>query len=122
MARAYSLGLRERVVAAIGDGQSCRQVAGLFRVSIASVVKWAQRARATGSPAPRPMGGRPGVSKLDGARTWLLGRLAEKPDLTLHALLDERGIFDLCASAAILAHDREWCAMDRAKRLVRGHR
>jgi transposase len=95
MARAYSLGLREQVVAAIGDGQSCRQVAGLFRVSIASVVKWAQRARATGSPAPRPMGGRPGVSKQDGARTWSLGRLAEKPDLTLHALLDERGIFDL---------------------------
>ena len=58
MARAYSLDLRERVVAAVGDGQSSRQVARLFRVSVASVVKWAQRSRATGSPAARPMGGR----------------------------------------------------------------
>ena len=99
MARAYSLDLRERVVAAVGDGQSSRQVARLFRVSVASVVKWAQRSRATGSPAARPMGGRPGVSKLDGERTWLLARLAEKPDLTLHGLLAElrgRGVTVSC--------------------------
>jgi putative transposase len=45
------------------------------------------------------MGGRPGVSKLAGERTWLLARLAEKPDLTLHALLGElheRGIKVSC--------------------------
>ena len=89
MARAYSLDLRERVVAAVEDGQSSRQVARLFRVSVASVVKWAQRSRTTGSAAARPMGGRPGVSKLDVERTWLLARLTEKPDLTLHALLAE---------------------------------
>jgi transposase len=90
MARAYSMDLRERVVAAVGDGQSCRQVSRLFRVSVASVVKWAQRSRSTGSPAARPMGGRRGC-KLDGEREWLLGRLSEKPDLTLHALLGELG-------------------------------
>jgi transposase len=60
----------------------------LFRVSVASVVKWAQRARSTGRPAAKPTGGRRGC-KLDGERDWLLGRLAEKPDLTLHALLGE---------------------------------
>ena len=45
------------------------------------------------------MGGRAGVSKLDGERPWLLARLAEKPDLTLHALLGElheRGIKVSC--------------------------
>lgn len=88
MARAYSMDLRERVVAAVGDGQSCRQVSTLFRVSVSSVVKWAQRARSTGRPAAKPTGGRRGC-KLDGERDWLLGRLAEKPDLTLHALLGE---------------------------------
>lgn len=51
MARAYSLDLRERVVAAVADGQPCRAVVSPFRVSVASVVKWSQRARATGSPA-----------------------------------------------------------------------
>lgn len=36
------------------------------------------------------MGGRfPEDCKLDGERDWLLGRLEEKPDLTLHALLAE---------------------------------
>ena len=98
MTRAYSMDLRERVVAAVGDGQSCRQVSALFRVSVSSVVKWAQLARSTGSPAPRSVGGRRGC-KLDNERDWLLGRLAEKPDLTLHALLGElrdRGVTVSC--------------------------
>ena len=51
-------------------------------------MKWSQRARATGSAAAKPMGGsRPYL--LEGERDWLLARLAEKPDLTLHALLAE---------------------------------
>jgi transposase len=57
MARAYSLDLRERVVAAAASGQSCRSVAKTFVVSVASVVKWSQRQRALGSPAARKMGG-----------------------------------------------------------------
>ena len=94
MARAYSLDLRERVVAAVASGQSCRAVAATFRVSVASVVKWSQRYRATGSPAARPMGGNRPYA-LRGERDWLLQRLAEKPDITLRALvaeLAERGI------------------------------
>jgi transposase len=48
MGRAYSLDLRERVVAAVAAGESCRAVATTFKVSVASVVKWSQRFRATG--------------------------------------------------------------------------
>ena len=58
MARAYSLDLRERVVAAVTAGQSCRSAARTFMVSVASVVKWSQRQRAIGSPAALKMGGR----------------------------------------------------------------
>jgi transposase len=94
MGRAYSLDLRERVVAAVAAGESCRSVAATFKVSVASVVKWSQRFRATGSAAARPMGGnRPYV--LSSERDWLLKRLAEQPDITLRALLAElaeRGI------------------------------
>ena len=43
----YSLDLRERVVAAVNSGQSCRAVATTFGVSVASVVKWSQRFRNT---------------------------------------------------------------------------
>jgi transposase len=94
MGRAYSLDLRERVVAAVAAGESCRAVSATFKVSVASVVKWSQRYRATGSAAARPIGGnRPYV--LASERDWLLRRLAEQPDITLRALLVElaaRGI------------------------------
>jgi transposase len=88
MARAYSLDLRERVVAAVEAGQSCRAVAQTFMVSVASVVKWSQRHRAQGSAAARPVGGRRGYA-VAREREWLLARIAQKPDLTLRALLQE---------------------------------
>jgi transposase len=94
MARAYSLDLRDRVVAAVSAGKSCRSVATTFKVSVASVVKWSQRFRSTGSAAAQPMGGKRPYA-LAGEREWLLGRLAEQPDVTLRALLAElsaRGI------------------------------
>jgi transposase len=94
MARAYSLDLRERVVAAVAAGASCRSVAATFKVSVASVVKWSQRYRATGSAAARKVGGRRPYA-LAGEREWLLGRLAVQPDITLRALgaeLAARGI------------------------------
>jgi transposase len=94
MGRAYSLDLRERVVAAVVAGESCRTVAVTFKVSVASVVKWSQRFRATGSAAARPMGGNRPYA-LAGERDWLLRRLADRPDVTLRALLAElaeRGI------------------------------
>jgi transposase len=88
MARAYCHDLRERVVSAVASGQSRRAVAASFNISVASVVKWSQRFRATGSAAARRMGGnRPYV--LAGERDWLLARLSETPDVTLRALLAE---------------------------------
>ena len=81
MARPYSQDLRDRVVAAVAGGRTCRATAALFGVSVASVVKWSQRWRATGSVAAKPMGGRRPLP-LTGERAWLLARIAEKPDLT----------------------------------------
>jgi transposase len=88
MARAYSLDLRDRVVAAVMAGGSVRSVAARFGVSAASAVKWTQRFRSSGSAAAKPVGGRkPFV--LVGERAWLLKRIAEAPDLTLRALQAE---------------------------------
>jgi transposase len=86
--RPYSLDLRERVVAAVAAGESCRSVAKRFEVSVASVVKWSQRFRSTGSPAAKRMGGHRPYA-LAGEREWLLARIAASPDLTLRALLAE---------------------------------
>src|SRR4029077_3743067 len=88
MARPYSQDLRERVVGSVMSGRSCRATARLFGVSVASVVKWCQRFRATGSAAAYWMGGhRRRVLSVE--RERILARLAEKPDLTLRALVSE---------------------------------
>ena len=94
MVRAYSSDLRDRVVSAVLAGATVRSVAERFGVSVASVVKWSQRYRATGSAAAKPYpGSKPHV--LVAERAWLLARIAEKPDLTLRAIqaeLAERGV------------------------------
>ena len=107
MARPYSLDLRERVVAAVAAGESCREVAATYNVSVASVVKWSQRHRKTGSAAAKRMGGNRPCS-LAKERDWLLARLATVPDLTLRALvveLGERGVVTSYGSVWRIVHD-----------------
>ena len=76
------------MVGSVASGRSCRATAALFGVSVASVVKWAQRWRATGTAAAKQMGGWKQLL-LKREREWLLARLAEKPDLTLRAVMVE---------------------------------
>jgi transposase len=88
MVQAYSLDLRERVVADVRAGRTCRVVAERFSVSVASVVRWSQRERATGSAAAMPMGGHRPFALAD-QKDWLLARIAKSPDVTLRALVAE---------------------------------
>jgi transposase len=90
MRRPYSNDLRERVAASVASGRSCRETAVLFDVSVASVVRWSQGLRKTGSAAARPMG-RPQPRSLAVYREWLLERLASVPDVTLRKLVAELG-------------------------------
>jgi len=88
MARPYSQDLRDRVIGSVASGRTCRATAALFGVSVASVVKWSQRWRTSGSAAAKPMGGwKPLLLKSQ--REWLLARIAERPDLTLRAVVAE---------------------------------
>jgi transposase len=88
MGRPYSLDLRERVVSAMNAGMSGQKAAGHFSIGESSALRWARRARETGSPKAKPMGGmRPFV--LEAHRRWIAIRLTEKPDLTLRALAGE---------------------------------
>ena len=75
MGAAYSLDLRERVVASVEvDGLSRNQAAARFGVAISTAVLWVRRFRQTGSVAPSQIGGyKP--RKISGAhRDWLIGR------------------------------------------------
>ena len=102
MTKAYSDDLRERVVAAMQSGESCRSVAARFGVAPSSVVKWTDLVRRTGSVRPAKMGGyrRP---ILEPHRDWLLDQVRNCPHLTLAALQDllaERGV--------AVSHDTVW--------------
>ena len=57
MAKPYSMDLRERAMRRVAAGESVRSVAAVLKVSVSSVIKWAQRQRRTGSVAPGKMGG-----------------------------------------------------------------
>jgi transposase len=107
MARPLSLDLRERVVAAVLGGESCRSVAVRFGVAVSSVVKWSQRHRATGSVAPGKMGGHR-KPVLDPHRAFILERIAQTSHLTLHRLKDE-----LAAHGVIVSHTAIWMFMRR---------
>jgi transposase len=107
MPRAYSDDLRDRAAASVLGGRTCRETAALFGVSVASVVKWSQRLRATGTAAARS-GGRKRERSLQPHRVWLLARLAEVPDITLRCLvaeLRERGVMTSYGSVWRLLRD-----------------
>ena len=99
--------LRERVVAAVGAGESCRSVAARFGIAVSSVVKWSQRRRATGSVAPGKMGGHR-RRVLEPHRDFIVGRINETPHLTLHGLKDE-----LATRGVKVSHNAVWLFLRR---------
>src|ERR1700716_2731652 len=88
MPEAYSLDLRELVARFVEGGRSCRAAAALFSVSVSFVVRLMKSFRGTGRLAPKPSGGRR-HAKLDPHRAFLLGRIAEKADMTMPELSAE---------------------------------
>ena len=88
MARAYSQDLRDRVIGAWLSGTPARQAAARFGIGVATAIVWVRRARETGERTPRRQG-QPKRSKLDPHRAFLLGLIAETPDITL-AEMQER--------------------------------
>ena len=70
-----------------------RAVATIFTVSVASVVRWSQRLRRTGSAAGGKMGGLgPALSLENGAGSWSGSRPAEVTVRGLMTELAERGV------------------------------
>ena len=107
MSRPLSIDLRERVVAAVLAGESCRGVAARFGVAVSSVVKWSQRHRATGSVAPGKMGGHR-KRVLEPHRAFILEQIAQTPQLTLHRLRDA-----LAARGVSVSHNTVWLFVRR---------
>jgi putative transposase len=93
--KAYSIDLRERVVAAVSqEGLSRNRAAKRFGVGISTAINWVRRFRETGSVAPGKIGGYRPKAIVGEYREWLVQRVKEK-DFTLRGLvaeLAERGL------------------------------
>src|SRR3954470_12514663 len=95
MGRAYSMDLRERVVAAVTDeGLSRRQAAARFGGSDRTAMSWLKLVARTGSVAPGQIGGHKPKKIAGTHRDWLVERCRGR-DFTLRGLvaeLAERGL------------------------------
>ena len=94
MARTLSQDLRDRVIAAIGGGMSCRSAAVHFGVSASSAIRWRQRALEHGQAVARPRGGDRHSGKIEAHGGFIRELIAEQGDMTLveiQARLMERG-------------------------------
>jgi transposase len=94
MPRVLSQDLRERVVAAVDAGMSCRAAAARLGVSAASAIRWRQLVVQHGTPAAKPQGGDRRAARIDAHATVILHAIKTKDDITLverQALLAERG-------------------------------
>lgn len=85
--KAYSLDLRERVVAAYENGlETIRELADQFLVSESFIKRMLAKKRGTGDLAPRGHGGGQPRRLSDKQRKWLLKTVLATPDITLSEL------------------------------------
>ena len=89
MAKALSVDLRRRVVDAIEHGLSCRQAAARFGVSASSAIRWFARLKKQGDVAPKKQGGDRKSGRIEAEAAFLLGAVAETPDITLVELQEK---------------------------------
>jgi transposase len=81
--RAYSMDLRERVVAAVDRGMTQEQAAATFGMSVNTVGRYLARRRDIGSLAPTAYRHGPKPEKKQRLQAWLPGRLTAAADATL---------------------------------------
>jgi len=85
MPKPYSVDLRARVIEEVETGASRREAAERYGISPSVVVIWVQRFEETGSVAAKPSGG--SISPLEQHAEFLLGLIANQPELTLDEIV-----------------------------------
>jgi transposase len=122
--RAYSMDLRDRVVAAV-DGGMTQEQAVTFRVSINTVGRYLARRRNIGSLAPTAQRHGPVPEKTQLLQAWLPDRLGAAADATLaehvSAFASQRGVVVSAATmsraiAALPGDDSDQALTPRGRR------
>jgi len=80
--KAYSQDLRERIVKAVEEGKSRREVARVFHISLSTVKRYLKQISEEGNLDPKPIPGRP-KNKEAALRAGLQAQLQASPDATL---------------------------------------
>jgi transposase len=96
MGKPLSIDLRDRVLAFIEAGHSCRESARHFQVSASFVIKLMARVRLSGKIAPARQGRPPGQGKLAPFAGFFGTHVEAAPDITMpelaEALLETHGV------------------------------
>ena len=83
-----STDLRERVVAFVSGGASCREAASRFGISAASASRWLARLRRDGHVVPKPSGGDHASHRVEAHAGLILATCRRKPTIFLRELRD----------------------------------
>ena len=94
MGRPLSMDLRSRALAAVDDGMSCRAAAVRFGVAwrgvaAATVIRWHDQRRSTGTYAARPKGGDTRSRRIEAHAPTILALHEARRDITLDELRRE---------------------------------
>lgn len=100
MPRTLSVDLRERVVAAVASGASCRAAAARFGVGVSSAIRWCARLRQTGSVVPGQLGGDRRSARIEAHAAMIRGLVERKPDAILAEIQAELAAAGLQVSIA----------------------
>lgn len=95
MAKALSMDLRERLLAAMAGGLSGRQAAERFGVSPSSASRWRTREREQGNARPRAQGGDRKSHRIDFHKAAIFSMLKQTPDITIEEMrhsLNKKGL------------------------------
>jgi transposase len=112
--KAYSMDLRERVVAACDAGGATReQVADRFSVSVRWVRALLRRRRETGSIAPRPRGGGRAAAFDGAAEARLREAVRADDDATLGELARAAGVAWRAAPRRCTGHWPGWASPEK---------
>lgn len=89
MGKPLSMDLRSRALAAVDEGMSCRAAAVRFGVTAATVIRWHDQRRSTGSCAAKPQGGDTRSRRIVAHRETVLALHEARRDVTLDELRRE---------------------------------
>ena len=91
MGKPLSMDLRSRALTAVDEGMSCRAAARRFGVAAATVIRWHDQRRSTGSYAAKAQGGDTRSRRIEAHAHTILKLHEARRDITLDELRRELG-------------------------------